>query len=115
MAFVPVMTWIANKRDRKTALIIAFSVEIIGLLGMKLAGLTSLPLVIILAVFAGIGLSGFWTMFYSLAYDLCEIDEYLNNKRREGTMTALPQLVQKIGSAIGLWEEFSTEGLEFLD
>jgi GPH family glycoside/pentoside/hexuronide:cation symporter len=103
MAFVPVMTWISSKRDRKSSVIFAFATAIFGLVLTKILGADSLGKVVMMGVFVGVGLSGFWTMFYTFAYDLCELDEFAFGHRREGAITALPQLVQKIGSALGLW------------
>ncbi|MDE6413527.1 MAG: MFS transporter, partial [Eubacterium sp.] len=48
------------------------------------------------------GIGTFWTLFYSMGYDLVELDEFKTGERRESTITALPQLVQKFGSAFGI-------------
>ena len=37
-----------------------------------------------------------------MGYDLVELDEFLTGTRKESTITALPQLVQKFGSAFGI-------------
>lgn len=50
----------------------------------------------------GLGVGTFWTLFYSMGYDLVELDEFKTGERRESTITALPQLVQKFGSAFGI-------------
>ncbi len=54
-------------------------------------------------VFMGIAAGAFWTLFYSMAYDLVEIDEFCNGVRRESSITAFPQFIQKFGAAIGMW------------
>lgn len=48
------------------------------------------------------GAGTFWTLFYSMGYDLVELDEFKTGERREAIITALPQLVQKFGSAFGI-------------
>ncbi len=50
----------------------------------------------------GLGVGTFWTLFYSMGYDLVELDEFKTGERRESTITALPQLIQKFGSAFGI-------------
>ena len=61
-------------------------------------------LMLIASVFTvALGLACFWTIFYSMAYDLVEVDEFINGKRRESMITAFPQFFQKFGAAIGMW------------
>jgi GPH family glycoside/pentoside/hexuronide:cation symporter len=55
------------------------------------------------AFFMAVGAACFWTVFYSMAYDLVEVDEFVSGQRREGIITALPQFFQKFGSAVGMW------------
>ncbi|MDE6470139.1 MAG: MFS transporter, partial [Eubacterium sp.] len=50
----------------------------------------------------GMGVGTFWPFFYSMGYDLVELDEFKTGERRESIITALPQLVQKFGSATGI-------------
>ena len=38
-----------------------------------------------------------------MAYDLVEVDEFVNGKRRESMITAFPQFFPKFGAAIGMW------------
>ena len=100
--FVPIVTAIAAKTDRRTVGMIFFSVQIIGLVIMKIVGVDSMLLLLIQAGVAVLGTAAFWTIFYPLAYDLVEVDELVNNKRREGAITSFPQFIQKIGSAFGM-------------
>lgn len=103
LVFVPVMVAFAKKTDRRIALIVAFSITICGCLALKIIGITSMPLLIVLCVFTGISISTFWAMIYPIAYDLVELDEYVNGTRREGAIFAFVALINKLGSAIGLW------------
>ena len=57
---------------------------------------------VVVAVLLGIGVGTFWTLFYSMSYDLVELDEFKSGVRHEAIVTALPQLVQKFGSAFGI-------------
>lgn len=100
---IPVATKISEKYDRRTACILFFSVMLAGLLIMKLVGVNTLVGLGVIAFIMGIGMASFWTVFYSFAYDLVEIDEFVNGERREGAITGFPQFVQKFGCAIGVW------------
>lgn len=103
LVFVPIMVAFAKKTDRRIALIVAFAVTVCGCVTLKITGITSMPFLFALCVFTGISLSTFWAMIYPIAYDLVEVDEYVNGTRREGAIMAFVGLINKLGSAIGLW------------
>ncbi len=107
---VPIVTKVCEKTDRRTACLIFISVTVVGLVLLKVIGfetqIGSFKIMLVAApLLLGTGLSTFWTVFYSMAYDIVELDEYVNGQdgaRRESMTTALPQLVQKFGSAAGI-------------
>lgn len=103
LLFIPLTTWIAERQDRRMACLIMFSLMLIGLIVVKVLGITSVPVLIGEAVAMAIGTAAFWTVFYSISYDLVEVDEMTNGTRREGAITAIPQFIQKFGAAIGVW------------
>lgn len=99
----PIVTKVAEIKDRRFATILFFSLSCAGLVAGKIIGVTSLPMLIYVAFFMAVGAACFWTVFYSMAYDLVEVDEFVSGERREGVITALPQFFQKFGSAVGMW------------
>ncbi len=104
---VPLVEKTAEKKDRRFAAILFLSITFVGEIVIKIIGLDaqigSFKFMCILSpVFLGIGAGTFWTLFYSMGYDLVELDEFKHGVRRESTITALPQLVQKFGSAFGI-------------
>ncbi|MBQ9506714.1 MAG: MFS transporter [Clostridia bacterium] len=107
---VPVVTKVCEKTDRRTACLIFISVSAVGMLAVKLVGLEATVggfhlMLALMPFLLGLGLSAFWTVFYSMAYDIVELDEFVNGKngeRRESAITGFPQFVQKFGSATGI-------------
>ncbi|NLX92488.1 MAG: MFS transporter [Clostridiales bacterium] len=99
----PVVTKIATIKDRRFASILFLSISMVGLIIGKIIGITTLPMLFYVAFFMAVGVACFWAVFYSMAYDLVEVDEFVSGERREGVITALPQFFQKFGSAIGMW------------
>ncbi|MGN0572168.1 MAG: MFS transporter [Candidatus Fimenecus sp.] len=104
---VPLVEKTAQKKDRRFAAILFLSITCVGELILKCVGLDvrvgNFPIMCILSpALLGMGAGTFWTLFYSMGYDLVELDEFKNGKRRESIITALPQLVQKFGSAFGI-------------
>ena len=100
---IPVVTKLAEKKDRRTAGIVFISIMLAGLIVIRLIGINNTPMLIASVFAVALGLACFWTIFYSMAYDLVEVDEFVNNKRRESMITAFPQFFQKFGAAIGMW------------
>ncbi len=101
--FIPIVTKIAEKTDRRMASIIFISIMLVSLIIIKLIGIDNTAMLIVSVVACAVGLACFWTVFYSMAYDLVEVDEFINGKRRESMITAFPQFFQKFGAAIGMW------------
>ena len=101
--FTPIVTKISEIKDRKFTSILFLSITMIGLFVAKIIGVTTLPMVFFIAFFLALGAADFWAVFYPLAYDLIEVDEFVNGERREGIITSVPQFFQKFGSAVGVW------------
>ena len=106
-AIVPIVEKVAEKTDRRTACIAFLSVTVAGEFIAKIIGLDATVgnfkiMCIVCAALLGIGAGTFWTLFYSMGYDLVELDEFRTGERRESIITSLPQLVQKFGSAFGI-------------
>lgn len=104
---VPIVEKVAAKKDRRTAAIIFLSITFLCEIIIKIVGLDvkigDFPIMCVISpAVLGLGAGTFWTLFYSMSYDLVELDEFKNGVRRESTITALPQLVQKFGSAFGI-------------
>lgn len=104
---VPVVEKLAEKKDRRFACITFLSITIAGEIIVKIIGLDATIggfkiMTVVCAALLGMGAGTFWTFFYSMGYDLVELDELKTGERRESIITALPQLVQKFGSAFGI-------------
>lgn len=104
---VPLVEATAKKKDRRFAAILFLSITFAGEITIKIIGLDAEIagfrfMCILSPVILGIGTGTFWTLFYSMGYDLVELDEFKTGERRESTITALPQLIQKFGSAFGI-------------
>ncbi|MCI9598375.1 MAG: hypothetical protein HFE75_14015 [Firmicutes bacterium] len=50
-------------------------------------------------IVSSFGTCAFWTLYFAMTYDLCEVDEFINGMRKEGTMSALTSFFQKLGAA----------------
>lgn len=100
---IPIVTKIAEKTDRRLTSIIFTVIMLVCLVVIKFIGIDNTAMLIASVFAVAIGLGCFWTVFYSMAYDLVEVDEFINGKRRESMITAFPQFFQKFGAAIGMY------------
>lgn len=104
---VPIVEKVAEKKDRRFATITFLSIVFVLEIVIKIIGLDfsvgSFKIMCIISpAVLGIATGTFWTLFYSMGYDLVELNEFKTGERKESTITSLPQLVQKFGSAFGI-------------
>ena len=102
-AFIPLVTKIAETKDRRFSSILFMSLMCAGLIICRIIGVRSIGVVLAVTFCMAMGMANFWTVFYSMAYDLVEVDEFAYGTRRESVITALPQFFQKFGAAVGVW------------
>ena len=101
--FVPIVNLLANKIGKKNAMIYTTVVAIIGCFIFYFTGIHSFAHLLVFTALYNFGNVCYWTVGYSLMYDCTEIDEYANNKRREGAITGFSSFMQKFGGAVGLY------------
>jgi GPH family glycoside/pentoside/hexuronide:cation symporter len=103
LAFVPICNIIAIKIGKKMAMISLTGLAILGCFIYFINGIHSFTDLIIFTILYNLGNVCYWTVGYSLMYDCTEIDEYANDKRREGAITGFSSFMQKFGSAAGMY------------
>lgn len=91
---------IAVKFDKRTTYIgcmfIAGAIMVIG----NFIPIESLAVAVVFATIVNIGSAGHWTLSYTLLYDVFELDEFINGKRREGFLMAYFSFCGKLGGAL---------------
>ena len=101
--FTPIVNWMANKFDKRTVFIFGISLMSIVSIFFGVIGFSGFNSLIIFDVFFSFGNTVFWTLIYSMMYDITEVDEFISGKRREGAIAAFASFFQKLGSAAALW------------
>ena len=94
--------WIASRFGKKNASSCSFLLILVGFMILYFAPHT-LPWALAAQIIKLCGVSMFWTIVFSLAYDVAEIDEFKNGQRREGLITSLNSFFMKIGVSFGMW------------
>lgn len=103
VVMVPLGTMIANVAGKKKALIYGQVITAAALIVLFVIGIHTFATAVIMTVFYQFGSTVFWTNYLAFAYDVAEIDDYKNGKRREGSLCAIVSFTQKFGAAIGTY------------
>ena len=70
---------------------------------LYLSGIDSYGKVLIYVCLFTYAHSNCWQLFYSIFYDISEVDEFINDKRREGSISSLTSVLGTIMVSIGIW------------
>ncbi|WP_239324656.1 MFS transporter [Snodgrassella gandavensis] len=103
LAWLPIVNYTAQKFDKKNVYYLSMLISSIGTGLFYFCGFPNRNMLLIYLILLQLGNSYFWTVYYSMMYDICELDDFINSKRREGAITALMSFLQKFGSALSIW------------
>jgi GPH family glycoside/pentoside/hexuronide:cation symporter len=101
--WLPVINVISVKLGKKKGYATFVGVIVAALLIFLVANTYTIASLCILNAILALGNGTFWTLCFAMAYDATEVDEWLNNKRREGVLVAYMSFAQKVGTALALW------------
>jgi glycoside/pentoside/hexuronide:cation symporter, GPH family len=100
---LPLWNWISRKTDKRKAYIagmIFLSVIMIALIFLSPSA--GLPMVLAMAVLAGIGVSAIHVLTWAIIPDAVEVDELTTGHRHEGIFYSLVSLFKKVASSIAI-------------
>ena len=94
---------LSEKYDKHVLMIACVVILLIGFIGMYFTMIPGHPyLALSMRPFVSIGEVGFWILIVSMRADVCDWDEYLNGKRREGLISASCNWVNKRAISLAL-------------
>ena len=100
---IPIVFGLANKWDKKTAMIIFIGTYVAGSVIWFVLGIVTTVGFVSYNIFAGVlclGTAAFYGLLYSLMYDCCDVYTLKTGEQKEGGMLALQGLSQTAGAAI---------------
>lgn len=100
LVFTPVISKLALRFGKVRQQLVAFTLG--GAIGLAvfLAGPETIPGAAIYIAFAALMQSGFWQISPAIFYDVIEVDEWVNHKRREGDLMSMISVLGTLISAI---------------
>jgi GPH family glycoside/pentoside/hexuronide:cation symporter len=101
--WLPAIHYGSAKLDKRRVYFLTMLITAVCLVLFNFIGFPTPAFLIVFLILFELGNSAFWTLYYSMMYDISELDEFISGKRREGTIAALMSFSQKLGSALALW------------
>lgn len=103
IVWIPVVNFLAAKLDKKFAYWSMMLVTGVLMFIFTFTGFASFPVWLVYVSIFAFGNCAFWTLYYSMMYDISEVDEFKSGNRREGVISAMMSFFQKLGAALATW------------
>jgi len=100
MILTPMIAAFARVFDKKHAMVAAFLLTGAGFAIFGVLGISSFFSFAVYIVLFSIGSSAYWQLIFSVVYDISEVDEYLNKKRREAIILSSSKIFLRISTAV---------------
>ena len=90
------MLKLSDAVDKRIALIMLLLTSAALCTAVKVVGVGSIGSGVAVTLFFSLGNSAFWQLMPVMLYDICEYDEYQNNRRREGIVVSIQNVMETI-------------------
>lgn len=102
MVFVPILAVTSKKFDKRSQFIIGMSICAISMVALRFIGVTNFVEAAFMLVAFGLGAICYWQLMPAMIYDVCEVDELVSGKQRQGTIVSLQAISESLSEAVGL-------------
>lgn len=103
MVWLPLINRLAERFDKKKVYVWAMAFSGAALIAFGFIGFPLFVLLLAEIALYCFGNSTYWTIYYSMMYDITELDEFIHDERREGAISALMSFGQQMGAALATW------------
>lgn len=102
MVFVPILAVTSKKFDKRSQFMIGMSICSISMIGLRFVGITNFIEAAFMLIAFGLGAICYWQLMPAMIYDVCEVDELVSGKQRQGTIVSLQAISESLSEAVGL-------------
>ncbi|MCI7301167.1 MAG: MFS transporter [Clostridiales Family XIII bacterium] len=95
----PILSACTKKGDKRIVMAGCYIGAGILSIGFGIFGINSLLFLCLYIIAFTIGSSAYWQLIYPMLYDISEVDEYQNHRRREATILSLSKIILKVSNA----------------
>jgi GPH family glycoside/pentoside/hexuronide:cation symporter len=98
---IPIVAWMSKKMEKKRVFLISQGISIFGYVLLWFLFIPGKPYMFLFALpFFSFGIGSLFTLMMSMTADVCDMDELISGKRREGIFGAIYWWMVKFGFAI---------------
>ena len=95
----PVLTALSKKYDKKNIMMVCYIITGIVFIFLGAVGIGDMIILCFYIIVFTIGTSAYWQLIYAMLYDISELDEYRNDRRREAIILSMSKIVLKLSNA----------------
>lgn len=95
----PVLSALAKRHDKRRIMLLCYALTGAVFLYFGIKGITTFAGLCVYIVVFSIGTSAYWQLIYPMFYDISELDEFQNNRRREATILSMSKIILKLSNA----------------
>lgn len=99
IVMTPVLTVLSKKYDKKNIMTICYIITGLVFIYLGVAGIGNIVILCFYIIVFTIGTSAYWQLIYAMLYDISELDEYRNDRRREAIILSMSKIVLKLSNA----------------
>lgn len=103
MALTPLIKILSDRLEKRGAFMLGTSIAIVVSIFFGFFGMNSLPSLLIYLFAVSLGTCCYWQLFPAMIYDVSEVDEYVNGRRREGTIVSVQALAEALAGAFAVF------------
>ena len=100
---MPIISWLAKIIGKQQQIIFSLLFSSVGSMLLYFTGVDTYGKVLIYVCLFSYAHSNCWQLFYSIFYDISEVDEFANGKRREGSISSLTSVMGTIMVSVSIW------------
>lgn len=98
---IPIVSWMSKRMEKKKAFLVCQGISIVGYIMLWFFFIPGKPYMFLFALpFFSFGIGSLFTLMMSMTADVCDMDEFISGKRREGVFGAIYWWMVKFGFAI---------------
>lgn len=100
--FTPLILALNKFMDKRKIFVTCMSVSCSGIIIVSIIGFKTFWSVILFSLIFSLSSSCYWQLSPAMIYDVCEVDELISGKRREGIIMSIQSLSEALASGIAV-------------
>lgn len=99
IALTPILGKAAKKYDKKNVMLVCYLITAVSFILFKLMGIESKLMLCIYIIVFTVGTSAYWQLIYAMVYDVSELDECINDRKRGAILLSFSKVILRISNA----------------